>query len=397
MIFFDYSERKAAYVSIEAFATMNHYNDYCLEDFVLDARFQRWVRYEQADEEAFWQLFVQQNPQQAQDIQHAQALLKSVYRRYESRLSDSEMHVEIQKLIAKARASKEIEANNLVANDAESTKIIPLSSRLGWLMRAAVAVLILGFGWWFWTSRSLRSPYDQRVAGQSFVEQKNQTTSKQVVLLADGSKVTLEPNARLSYPANFSATKRQVYLSGTAFFEVTKDAKRPFLVYANELITKVLGTSFLIKAPDRATKTTVEVKEGRVSVSEMTDSQAKRLEDNRELSGLILTANQKVIFERDQDRMVKTLRDNPEIVPASSQKVPSFQFKDAPVSDILAELEQAYQIDILFDKDVLSHCPLTATLTDQPLFEKLTVICEAIGAHYEVLDGQIVVDSKGCK
>lgn len=375
---------------------MNPYADYCLEDFVLDARFQRWVRYQEAEEVDFWHQYEQQNPQQESDIQHAQALLRSVYQRYESRLSDSEIHSEIQKLIGKARASKETPIG-LLSNQDESSdvKVIPIAGRLTWLIRAAVVILLLGVGWWLWTIRKPASVYEQRIAGQTLLEQKNQTKVKQIVRLADGSRVTLNPDARISYPAQFAADRRQIYLSGTAFFEVTKDTRRPFVVYANELMTKVLGTSFLIQAADGATKTTVEVKEGRVSVSETTDKQIPQREASRELNGLIVTTNQKVIFERDQDRLVKTLRDNPEIVAAADKSTP-FQFTNTPVSDVLTELKQAYQVDIVFDKDVLSHCPLTATLTDQSLYEKLSVICEAIGARYEVLDGQIIVDSKGC-
>lgn len=375
---------------------MNSYADYCLEDFVLDARFQRWVRYQEADEVTFWNTFIQQNPQQESDIQHAQALLRSVYRRYESQLSESEIRDEIQKLVAKARASKETLVDSAPDTDESSeVKIIPMPGRRGWLMRAAAVVCLLGIGWWLWTVRTPDSVYEQRTAGHTLIEKINQTATKQTVLLADGSRVVLDPGARISYPAQFATDRRQIYLSGTAFFEVTKDTKRPFLVYANELVTKVLGTSFLIRATDRATQTTVEVKEGRVSVSEASDRKAQRVEASRELSGLIVTTNQKVIFERNQDRLVKTLRDNPEII-TSPEKLPTFQFTNTPVSDALTELKRAYGVDILFDKDVLSHCPVTATLTDQSLYEKLTVICEAIGARYEVLDGQIVVDSKGC-
>ncbi|GAB3976966.1 FecR family protein [Spirosoma terrae] len=375
---------------------MNPYADYCLEDFVLDARFQRWVRYQEADEVAFWHQYGQQNPQQEFDIQHAQALLRSVYQRYESRLSDSEIHSEIQKLISKARVSKETPIG-LLSDQEESSevKVIPIGGRLTWLIRAAVVILLLGVGWWLWTIQKPASVYEQRIAGQTLLERKNQTKVKQIVRLADGSRVILNPDARISYPAQFAADRRQIYLSGTAFFEVTKDTKRPFVVYANELMTKVLGTSFLIQAADGATKTTVEVKEGRVSVSETTDKQIRQRGASRELNGLIVTTNQKVIFERDQDRLVKTLRDNPEIVASADKSVP-FQFTNTPVSDVLTDLKRAYQVDILFDKDVLSHCPLTATLTDQSLYEKLSVICEAIGARYEILDGQIIVDSKGC-
>lgn len=365
---------------------MNDYAGYCLEDFVLDARFQRWVRYQDADDAAFWTTYVREFPAQEEDILHAQALLQSVYRRYESRLSDGEIRNEIQKLILQARESKEPEVSS-----PEIPKIKKLyASRL---LRAASVFLLLGIGWWLWSRPSPEGAGDRRFAGPSFVERQNQTPANELIRLADGTRVTLSPNARISYPAQFAADRRQIYLSGTAFFQVTRDAKRPFVVYTKELVTKVLGTSFLIRATDGSPQTTVEVKEGRVSVSQASDRRAGQA--GSELSGLIVTTNQKVIFERDRDRLVKTLRDNPEMV-VSSENTPTFQFTNKPVSDVLTELEQVYGVDILFDKDVMRHCPLTATLSDQSLYEKLTVICEAIGARYEVLDGQIVIDSKGC-
>ena len=83
--------------------------------------------------------------------------------------------------------------------------------------------------------------------------------------LHDGSTVILEPGGEVRYNEKFLNT-REVYLSGDAFFEVTKDASRPFLVYANEITTKVLGTSFRIKAKQGEKEIVVAVKTGKVSV-----------------------------------------------------------------------------------------------------------------------------------
>ncbi|MFT4032444.1 MAG: FecR family protein [Siphonobacter sp.] len=373
---------------------MNQYTNYSLEDFVLDIRFQRWVRYQEAEVHVFWQDYIHQNPHQKEDILQARFLLEGVYDMYKNQISDSEIHFEIQKLITQANLSKQ----PVIATPSPgSTKVINIPSPLNrFFVRVAVVVSLLTLGWVLWNSQRTNGMYDQRVAGQALIEKRNQTHANQTLLLSDGSRVVLYPHSRISYPPHFTSDKRQIYLSGTAFFEVTKDPKRPFYVYANELVTKVLGTSFIIKAPTDANKTTVEVKEGKVSViKEITGSPFNQTKENLHLNTLIVTTNQKVIFEPDQDRMVKTLRDNPEIIP-SAERCPTFQFKDTPVSEVLAQINLAYQVNIVYDKEVLLKCPLTATLTDQSLYEKLTVICEAIGARYEVLDGQIIVNSKGC-
>src|SRR5690606_37260897 len=66
------------------------------------------------------------------------------------------------------------------------------------------------------------------------------------VQLPDGSSVVLHRNSTLKYPQTFDSTKREVYLIGEAFFEITKNAEQPFFVYAGEVIAKVHGTSFSV-------------------------------------------------------------------------------------------------------------------------------------------------------
>lgn len=369
---------------------MNLYHDYCLEDFVLDARFQQWVRYQQPEDVAFWEGYLAKNPHQAQEIKQAKTLLSSVYRRYQSPISDVEIQLEIQKLVKKARAEKQV--SEIADEPAPTVRFRPV---LTWIWRAA-AVVVLGLGIRFFLTQSPQSSYQQSTAGQQLVEKINESNAPQSVLLSDGSKITLQPKARLSYPASFQKDHRKVYLSGVAFFEVTKDAKRPFLVYANDLVTKVLGTSFLVNAQEGASKTIVEVREGRVSVFKKLDIETQKNLIGQESKGVVLTANQKLVFEPEANQLVKTLSETPQIVTTANES-PNLSFHNAPVSEVLKTLEKAYQVDILFDEDLLSECPLTATLTNQSLYEKLTIICEAIEAHYEVIDGQIVVHSKGCK
>ncbi len=62
------------------------------------------------------------------------------------------------------------------------------------------------------------------------------------------------------------ATNRDVYLSGEAFFEVTKNPDRPFRVFANEIVTKVLGTSFTVRSFENDTTIQVIVRTGKVTV-----------------------------------------------------------------------------------------------------------------------------------
>lgn len=114
---------------------------------------------------------------------------------------------------------------------------------------AASLLLVAGFWWLNAHPPTTRSPmYRQLVAGKSLIEHVNTTAQPMPVTLPDGSTVQLYGQSRLSYPAQFTPEKREIYLDGKAFFEVKKDAQKPFFVYANSLVTRVLGTSFTVIA-----------------------------------------------------------------------------------------------------------------------------------------------------
>lgn len=87
-----------------------------------------------------------------------------------------------------------------------------------------------------------------------------------LINLPDGTSVILKQGSSLRYAAKFNGHTREVHLSGEAYFEVKKDPSRPFLVYSNELVTKVLGTSFSVKAWKDDKKFKVTVTTGKVAV-----------------------------------------------------------------------------------------------------------------------------------
>ena len=80
---------------------------------------------------------------------------------------------------------------------------------------------------------------------------KNRTAETQEVKLPDNSVVILSPGAGLMYGEKFEDDRREVQLTGDAFFEVRKNPSKPFFVYSGKLVTRVLGTSFRIKTDEK--------------------------------------------------------------------------------------------------------------------------------------------------
>jgi transmembrane sensor len=219
----------------------------------------------------------------------------------------------------------------------------------------------------------------------------NKESKSKVVLLPDGSTVLLYPLARLDYSSSFDQN-REVTLSGKAFFEVVKRPDAPFYVYANDVITKVLGTSFVIDAPEKREKFAISVKTGQVSVSTLSPQ-------HHSSSQLNLVANEAAIFKKVSKQLVQVAEKSVEV---SEVIVPSLakdhRFKNTPVVEILSTLQRDYSIEIEVDERMLSDCSLTTTLNDKTLFEKLQIVCEAIGpgTSFAIDNGTVQIHTLGC-
>jgi transmembrane sensor len=223
---------------------------------------------------------------------------------------------------------------------------------------------------------------------------KNITNTKKIpelIVLPDKSKVTIEPGTKLKYSSVFNEVSREIYLEGEAFFEVSKNAQRPFLVYANEVTTKVLGTSFRIKALQQEKEVTIAVKTGKVSV--FTNNKNEKLMKAEEI---ILTPNQQVVFDKKEKKISKKrLVDKPQVI-LPDEDVNRMRFNEAPVAEIFRTLEKLYGVEIVFDEKKLSSCELTTIISDNDIYNRLNIICNAIGASYVLENGTIIINSTGC-
>lgn len=223
----------------------------------------------------------------------------------------------------------------------------------------------------------------------------NRTADTMTVKLEDGSRIKLSPQAELRYPVRFTAEKRKVELKGEAFFEIAEDRRRPFYVEAGQIVTKVLGTSFKIRARPGDLNAEVAVHTGKVSVFEKEKGEATK--SNKNGNGVILPPNHRVTFSARSKQFITTLVEEPTLPPASYQKnEQTFQYEDIPLAQILGDLEEAYSIEIELDRRAMGDCPLTANLARKTLYPQLEIICAAIQGTYEVKGTTILISGKGC-
>jgi transmembrane sensor len=210
--------------------------------------------------------------------------------------------------------------------------------------------------------------------------------------LPDGSHVTFQPQSRLKYSSLFNQNTRDVFFEGDALFEVQRDEQRPFIVHAEEVTTTVLGTSFRVRALEKDKDITVAVRTGRVAVHAVHED--KKTDDPKP-DEIILTPNQQVIYDRNEKTILRKLVEVPlPVLPPEKMKL--MRFEEGPVAEIFEAIEKVYGVEIVFDKERFSSCALTTSISDGGLYNRLDIICKAIGAEYTLHEHQIEIKGSGC-
>ena len=366
---------------------MKDYNAYTLEDFLQDDGFRDWVQRKGGPEEPFWRSFLLRYPEKNAVLKQAERIIRAAGHRHPA-IDSREIRAEAEALL---ELMSDNEAGNVIETDDE-----PSSFRapgwLPWIMAACISAFVIIH--YSGTEKSGSSGEASPVQSltSNLVKTRNDTDKPLRILLSDNSEVFLSPNSTLSYPSHFTDSSRTVHLTGEADFSVRKGST-PFMVYAGGVITKVLGTRFVVRAFEKDLNTTIRVRTGTVSVFEK--EKRGTLKKAKENSGLIITANQAAVFEKSIGQFTKTLVSDPVRI-SKAVDFESKRYDETQLSKIFSDLEKAYGISILFDREQFERCRITATLADENLYQKLEMLCKSIGAVYEIVDGQILIIGKGC-
>ena len=359
------------------------YSAFNAEDFAADELFRAWVLGNNAQIQAYWRYWLLENPHKKEIVGDAQNILKAV-QESQPPVSEIEVNEGVEQILAQIKK----------VNSPKPMRIIHKRKFFLIGLAATLTLLITSSLWFFYQKKGADTEGGVWVQTVKTIpillEASNPQRQPLAVTLSDGSVVTLERGSRLTYPSVFDADKREVTLIGEAFFEITKNPSKPFLVHAQGVMTKVLGTSFRIKAFDKNVK--VLVNTGKVAVFTQNDEK----ETESEKQAIVLTPNQEVEYKSETNRFSKAIQAQPTLL-TTPTKMKELYFNDTPIPIVFNALAEAYGIEIIYDEETLHNCIITTSLTDEPLFEKLTIICKTIGASYREIDAKIIVTGRGCK
>ena len=181
-----------------------------------------------------------------------------------------------------------------------------------------------------------------------------------MLILNDGTRVWMNSKSELSYPVAFGENVRRVRLSGEAYFEVTKDSVRPFIVEVDRgFEVKVLGTHFNIKAYDTDDSYETTLVEGKVQVSQGHKTK------------ITLEPSEQMVIGKDGRHEVRVV--NTSYYTAWHEGW--FYFNDESLEQVLTMIGRWYDVDFVFAKENLKGIAVTGKLKR---FENLSVILKML-------------------
>ncbi|MEN5194325.1 FecR family protein [Sphingobacterium faecium] len=153
------------------------------------------------------------------------------------------------------------------------------------------------------------------------------------IVLSDGTKVWLNADSKLIYPKSFAKNQREVTLTGEAYFEVSSDKSRPFIVHTKDQTVEVLGTHFNITAYQDEAVSLVSLVEGKVKVF------------HQNQPAQILIPGQQAAFKDGQIQVYPVNMEE-----FTAWKNGEFIFNNEPLSTVIQKLARWYDVELVVDK-----------------------------------------------
>lgn len=229
---------------------------------------------------------------------------------------------------------------------------------------AILAACIIGFGA-YTLLQFKKTPLQEQLAVHEVV---NPFGQRSKVVLPDSSEVFLGAGSKLRFPDRFTAKTREISLEGEAFFQVTKNPHKPFIIHTGTVQTKVLGTSFRIEA-FKGSPLNVSVATGKVRVDDYARNQVKSL--------AVLLPGQKVSYTS-----ARVILGQADIDEVRNWKDGKLVFRKASLKEITATLERWYNVKFDYRNSLKSKEEISVVLQGNEPLGKLMKVLGATG-HFK--------------
>ncbi|MEQ6119258.1 FecR domain-containing protein [Reichenbachiella sp. MALMAid0571] len=279
---------------------------------------------------------------------------------------------------SKARVFDRLAAN---INESEKSKVRHLSDlRPGvgafWLKVAASIVLVSALSFLFY--ENYFKTESKEVVKNEIITKETPKGVKRQIVLPDGTDVWLNSGSSLSYASGFTDSSRIVRLVGEAFFEVTKDPKRPFQVESGDIVTTAIGTAFNVNAFSKSSTSIVSLTEGKVKVEYISKNEA-----------VYLTPGYAAVLNKKSNQLDARSFDIEEDI---AWKDGILVFKNAAEEKVLRDLENWYGVKFTLQNKSPEKWDLTTRFENESLEHVLKVIGFKAKFNFQIEDKKVTIE-----
>lgn len=339
------------------------YSNYKVDDFLKDDFFVSWAKGEDSHAEKFWEKWLLENPSKFHDVNEARQIINAIEYEEEYSLSDKE-YISLYENILKVPKA--------------TGKIVTFERQYYYGIAASLVFLIVS---WFVINNWKINPVIELSEQTEMITKVVPIGQKLTLHLSDGTEIKLNSNSRLIYPRTFTSEARNVQLEGEAFFDVAKDSTRVFTITSGKLKTRVLGTSFNIKALPKSKDIRVAVSSGKVQIISMNkEGNSKELTLYPDDMGVYLKENnqlEKIPFDKMEELAWKN---------------GVLYFKDNSIDEVISELKKWYGVSFVINKEINTEKDYTGSFDNKSLSQVLKGVSFVFDFDFEIENNTVTIN-----
>jgi len=352
------------------------YSTYDIADFAADEYFVSWVLRPDEESDGFWSHWQEAHPGNDKLLHEARLLVLLMnsrrFRVEEGRKEQLWQNIQRQAFSANPDPGETSRQNRV------ETRGKVRSPYSFWYKVAATLVMATGL---FYTVYNFLD-HDGRVITE------NSRGKKSIIYLPDGTKVWLNAESRITYPSAFKDLDvREVSLEGEAFFDVTENKDKPFIVKTSRLHLKVLGTAFNVKSYSNENTIETTLVRGKVMI-EVQDTG-----DGPVANSMVLKENEQAVYSTVLNQLSLSQVQAESVVTWREGKL---VFVNKPFAEIETELERWYGVEIITQDKTGGDCRFTTSIENEPITKILELFRATSDVTYEINDNTITLKGNIC-
>ncbi len=225
----------------------------------------------------------------------------------------------------------------------------------------------------FWFANKPAAGKKENITAHALTKKITERSEYKFLLLPDSTQVWLNAGSSLEFPDNFGSNKREVFLSGEAYFDVKHADEIPFIIHTGEVSTTVLGTAFNIKAYPGRKNIIVAVSRGKVRVSR-----------GNELVATLIKGQEVKVSNKD----TAVARKNIAVTEVAAWQQGKMSYEDESFEDIIADLERVYNVNIDVTNNAIRNLKVSTSFRREIGIEQaLQILCKLTDTNLEQTSG----------